>query len=104
MLCDSAPSALSASAVQALAESLLLEPPHLEILLPAPPNQLVRLQLPEFVELLDQRIVNRSRRRAMIEMGAAEGFRNDLVDDPQIDQLLRRDLEGARRLFAHLRA
>src|SRR6185503_7371148 len=67
--------------------TLLLKLSHLQILLTPPANELVRLQLPQLVELTDERIVDRLGRRFVIEASATERFGNDLVDDSEVLEL-----------------
>src|SRR5688572_26394891 len=80
--------------------SLLGEGTHGKVLLFAAFQQLVDLQLAELAHIALERVAERCRRRLGIRVRAAGRLGDDLVDHAEIEQVLRRDLEGLGRALA----
>src|SRR5690349_20778345 len=83
---------------------LLLEFPHAQEFLSPASNELVRLEAAQFLHMLVQRLLNGARSLLVSRMCAAEWLGNYFVDDAQLEQVGRGDLEGARRPLAHFGA
>src|SRR5687767_14887811 len=83
---------------------LLLKLPHTKKLIPAAPHQFVGLVATQVFQLADQRVVDCLSRLLVVRVRSARRLRDDLVDHPQVEQLLGRDTKRARRLFTHFLA
>src|SRR6267378_5711361 len=79
--------------------SFLGQRTHGKVLLLAAFEQLIDLQLAELPQVALQRLAQGLGRRLGVGVRAAWRLGNDLVDHPQVEEVLRRDLEGLRRPF-----
>src|SRR6059036_3033385 len=73
-------------------KSFLAQRTHRKILLFAAFQELLDLDLPELAGMAPQRLAQRFGRSLGVGVGAARRLGNDLVDHPQVEQVLGRDL------------
>ena len=72
------------------------EPAHVPELLVAPLQPRARVERPDFAQHLPQHAVDQLSRGVRIGVRAADGFRDDAIDDPGLEQIGRGQLQAPR--------